>query len=107
MTAQLHQRLKMVLFGNVRCKHRAVTPTEVRQLTEAPSLAGRKRDGHRKKKAELHVYLHQSILSQLVSPEMVQDDDAIIRKDQRITTRQFVLSLSASKGNVFHIVRDL
>ena len=97
----------MVLFGNVRCKHRAVTPTEVRQLTEAPSLAGRKRDGHRKKKAELHVYLHQSILSQLVSPEMVQDDDAIIREDQRITTRQFVLSLSASKGNVFHIVRDL
>ena len=60
------------------------------------------------RKAEVHVYLRQSVLSQLVSPEMVQDDDdAVIGQDQHIATRQFGLILSASKGNVIHIVRDL
>jgi hypothetical protein len=60
------------------------------------------------RKAEVHVYLRQSVLSQLVSLEMVQDDDdAIIGEDQRITTRQFGLILSASKGSVILIVCDL
>jgi hypothetical protein len=35
------------------------------------------------------------------------DDDAVTGEDQRITTQQFGLILSASKGNVIHIVRDL
>jgi len=43
----------------------------------------------------------------LLKPEMVQDDDAIVREDQRVTTRQFLRSLSANKGSVIHIVRDL
>jgi hypothetical protein len=60
------------------------------------------------RKAEVHVYLRQSVLPQHVSPEMVQDnDDAIIWEDQRITTRQFGLILSASNGSVIHIVRDI
>jgi hypothetical protein len=43
----------------------------------------------------------------LLKPEMVQDDDAIVREDQRVTTRQFLRSLSANKGSVIHIVPDL
>ena len=42
-----------------------------------------------------------------VRPEVLVCDDAIIREDGRITTRQLVLSLSISKGSVSHIIRDL
>ena len=41
-----------------------------------------------------------------VSPEMLQHGDAIICKDQCITT-QWAHSLSISKGSVSHIVHDL
>jgi len=71
----------MVLFGNVRYRHRAVMPSEFRQLTTVARWA-KTVTATEKNKAELHVYLRQSVLWKLVSYEMVQGDDAIIRVDQ-------------------------
>jgi hypothetical protein len=42
-----------------------------------------------------------------VVPEILQRDDAIVREDQRITTRQLALSLPISKGSVSHIILGL
>lgn len=42
--------------------------------------------------------------SRPVGPEMLQRDDAIVREDRRITTRQMALSLPISKGSVCHII---
>lgn len=42
-----------------------------------------------------------------VGSEMLQRDDAIVREDRRITTRQLVLSLPISKGIVSHIILGL
>jgi hypothetical protein len=41
------------------------------------------------------------------SPVKLQCADAIICKKQHVTTQKLALSLSVSKGNVIHTIRDL
>jgi hypothetical protein len=57
-------------------------------------------------KEELHDLPYSGHPVTAVGPEMLQHADTIVCKDQRITTRQLVLSLSISKGSVSHIIQD-
>ena len=57
--------------------------------------------------AQLHGLPRLSRPVTAVGPEMLQRDDAIVRGDRRITTRQLTLSLPINKGCVSHIILGL
>jgi hypothetical protein len=56
---------------------------------------------------ELHDLLRSGCPIVAVRPDVLQRDDAIVREDGRIKTRQLALILSISKGSASRIVRDL
>jgi len=55
---------------------------------------------------ELHDLLRSGRPVVAVRPEVLQRDDAIVREDGRVVTRQLALILSISKGIASCIIRD-
>jgi hypothetical protein len=81
---------------------------EVLQSAGAPLVAGQiELQLPKQEKAELHNLPQSGRPVTAARPEILQHDDAIVRKDDCFTTQQLVLGLSINKSSVSDIIQNL